>query len=135
MKLTKARLRHIIAEEYNRLDEVDTEEAAIATAKSDAEFAARAAGYATAQDAVDKVNGTEDPTLVDRIFQHANEILKLASSMTNMSKRGAIESCINLEKLKGDLEHIEQEGGVPGQEQAPEPDISQSMGGFEIEQP
>ena len=134
MKLTKARLRHIIAEEYNRLDERKPEEVAIDGAKYAADVSARMSGYASAQDAISKVNGTEDPTLVDRIFKHADEILKLASSMDDMSKRGAIESCIDLEKLKGDLAQMEEEAASLGQKQAGAPDISQSMGGFETEQ-
>jgi len=133
MKLTKARLRHIIAEEYNRLDEVDTEEAAIATAKSDAEFAARAAGYATAEDTIDRVNGTEDPELIKQIIEYAEAILERASRLSDNTMKAACEATINISGLQqviDDINQTNEEGGIP-QQGAIDPHPSQTMGSFE----
>lgn len=131
MRLTRERLKRIIKEEISRLDEMKPEEAAIATAKSAAEDAARAQGYATAEDAMDKVNGTEDSELIKQIFQHAEAILERASRLSDNAMKAACEATLDIPGLQQIIDNIDQthvEVGV-------QPDPSQVMGAFVTEDP
>lgn len=131
MKLTRGRLKQIIQEEVNRLDEMKPEEAAIATAKSAAEDAAIAQGYATAEDAMDKVNGTEDSELIRQIFEHAEAILERASRLSDNAMRAACEATLDIPGLQQIIDNIDQTHSDAGVQ----PDPSQVMGAFVTEKP
>lgn len=133
MKLTRNRLKQIIKEEISRLDEIKPEEAAISTAKSAADQAARIQGYATAEDAMDRVNGSEDPELLNQIIEFAEAILERTSRLSDNAMAAACEATLNisgLQEIIDNINRIHKEGGVPEQGEL-EPHPSQTMGSFE----
>jgi len=133
MKLTRKRLKQIILEEANRLDEMKPEVAAIATAQSAAEQAAIVQGYATAEDAIDRVNGTEDPELIKQIIEYAEAILERTSRLSDNTMKAACEATLDIPGLQQIIDSINQtneEGGVPQQGET-DPHPSQTMGSFE----
>lgn len=133
MKLTRKRLKQIILEEVNRLDERKPEEVAISTAQSSAEQAAIAQGYATAEDAIDRVNGTEDPELIKQIIEYAEAILERTSRLSDNTMKAACEATLDIPGLQQIIDSINQtneENGIPQQGEI-DPHPSQTMGSFE----
>jgi hypothetical protein len=84
MKITKKRLKQIIAEEISTLSEVDNNQAQIATAQHLANVAS------AAKDQINQVNNSHDEDILERIYDLTQDINKLILGLDDGSKKGAI---------------------------------------------
>jgi hypothetical protein len=99
MKLTKQRLKEIIAEEISLLSEIDNNQAQIATAQHLASTAA------SAQDQVNHVNNSRDDDILEQIHNLAQDMNKFISGLDDGSKKGALAAAVaNVLNLAAEIE-------------------------------
>lgn len=96
MKLTRQKLKQIVLEELNRLDEVSNEEVQVATAQAMAQG--------------DMVNGSSDGQILANIDKTLNVLVHLISGLTDKSMQGACEAPIN--SLRDVLDQIKRDDGT-----------------------
>jgi hypothetical protein len=113
MKVTRSRLKEIISEEMNRLEEVDNARVQIATAQS----------------MMDDINQTDDPKLTNEICALLDQIVTTAANITDASMKGAIIAHVeSFKTIVGEVQEDELE-----REKVDMPD--QNMGGVEVNTP
>ncbi len=91
MKLTKQRLKQIISEEYDRMNEVKNEEVQLATMQ------AMAQGEA--------VNNSSDPEIIQQIKHAVSALSHLVSGLSDGSMKGACMGPLNSFKEVVDQVH------------------------------
>tara|TARA_R110002074_G_scaffold245811_7_gene417775 strand:- start:4281 stop:4640 length:360 start_codon:yes stop_codon:yes gene_type:complete len=113
MKLTKARLKCIINEEFNRIEEVDNARVHISTAQSQ----------------MDDLNQTSDPTLTSEICALLDQIVSAAANITDPSMKAAVIE--HAQSFKTLVDEIRDDKIDRDNEEVEMPD--QTMGGFEVD--
>lgn len=86
MKITKQKLKEIVAEEIKKLTEVSDDEAQIATAKHLAD--------SSAQGQVNQVNNSGDDGILENIFNLAQNINNLILGLDDSSKKDALVNAV-----------------------------------------
>ena len=85
MKITKQRLKEIISEELQKMNEVDHSEVQVATAQHLA---------STARDQINNVNQSSDEDILDRVYDLAQDMNKFIMGLDDGSKKGALVAAI-----------------------------------------
>lgn len=99
MKITKQRLKEIIAEEVSFLAEVDNNQAQIATAQH------LAATASSAQDQINHVNNSRDDDMLEQIYNLAQDMNKFISGLDDGGKKGALTAAVaNVMELVAEIE-------------------------------
>lgn len=113
MKLTRKRLKQIVSEELERIQEVDNSRVHIATAQS----------------MMDDFNQTGDPKLTDEICALLDQIVTTASNLTDPTMKAAIIAHVeSFKAIVGEVQEDELE-----RDKVDMPD--QNMGGVEVDAP
>jgi len=113
MKITRAKLKQIITEEVNRMEEVKNDRVELATMQSQ----------------MDKINGSEDGTLIIQIGGMCDQMIDPISRLTDGSMQGALANQLQVfQQLVADISNDFGERNRNRESQMP----AQHMGGVQF---
>ena len=96
MKITKQRLKEIVSEEIQKMNEIDNSQVQVATAQHLA---------STARDQINNVNQSSDEEILDRVYDLAQDMNKFIMGLDDGSKKGALVAAIaNVMNIVGQIE-------------------------------